>query len=99
MAERPNFTKKTPFDALRLLAKEQYAHYDPFVCMPFINALKDHLIGSQIKLMDGRSGKVIFFPKDYSSLPVLKLDDENDTEFDLNKNADNLIVEYGISGD
>lgn len=99
MAERPNFTKKTPFDALRLLAKEQYAHYDPFVCMPFINALKDHLIGSQVKLMDGRSGKVIFFPKDYSSLPVLKLYDENDTEFDLNKNADNLIVEYGISGD
>lgn len=97
MAERPGFTKKTPFDALRLLAKEQYAHYDPFVCMPFITTLKDHLIGSQIKLKDGKSGKVIFYPKDYASLPVIRLDDE--TELDLNQNPENLIVEYSISGD
>ena len=96
MAERPNFTKKTPFDALRLLAKEQYAHYDPFVCMPFITSLKDQLIGSQVKLKDGKSGKVIFYPKDYASLPVIKLDDEEATELDLNKDAENLIVEYSI---
>ena len=96
MAERPNFTKKTPFDALRLLAKEQYAHYDPFVCMPFITQLKDHLIGSQVRLKDGKSGKVIFYPKDYASLPVIKLDDEESTELDLNKDAENLIVEYNI---
>ena len=94
MAERPSFTKKTPFDALRLLAKEQYAHYDPFVCMPFITELKDHLIGSKIKLKDGKSGKVIFYPKDYASLPVIQLEDE--TEFDLNKDPENLIVEYNI---
>ncbi len=92
MAERPGFVKKTPFDALRLLAKEQYAHYDPFVCMPFITQLKDHLIGSNVKLKDGKSGKVIFYPKDYASLPVIKLEDE--TEFDLNKDSENLIVEY-----
>lgn len=95
LAERPSFTKKTPFDALSLLAKEQYAHYDPFVCMPFITALKDHLIGSQIKLKDGRSGKVIFYPKDYASLPVIKLDEE-DAELNLNKEPENLIVEYSI---
>lgn len=97
MAERPSFVKQTPFDALRLLAKEQYAHYDPFVCMPFITALKDHLIGSQVKLKDGRSGKIIFYPKDFSSLPVLQLEDE--TELDLNKDAENFIIEYDISGD
>lgn len=96
MAERPSFTKKTPFDALRLLAKEQYAHYDPFVCMPFITELKDHLIGSQVKLKDGRGGKVIFYPKDYAALPVIKLDDEDATELDLNKDPENLIVEYHI---
>ena len=94
MAERPNFTKKTPFDALRLLAKEQYAHYDPFVCMPFITQLKDHLIGSQVKLKDGRNGKVVFFPKDYASLPVIQLEEES--ELDLNKDSENLIVEYHI---
>ena len=94
MAERPGFTKKTPFDALSLLAKEQYAHYDPFVCMPFITRLKDHLIGSQIKLKDGKSGKVIFYPKDFASLPVIRLDDE--TELDLNSDKENLIVEYSI---
>ena len=94
MAERPSFTKKTPFDALRLLAKEQYAHYDPFVCMPFITSLKDQLIGSEVTLKDGKKGKVIFYPKDYASLPVLKLEDE--TELDLNKDPENLIVEYSI---
>lgn len=97
MAERPGFVKKTPFDALRLLAKEQYAHYDPFVCMPFITTLKDHLIGSEVTLSDGRKGKVIFFPKDYASLPVIRVEDE--TEIDLNKNPEILILEYGISGD
>ena len=97
MAERPNFVKQTPFDALKLLAKEQYAHYDPFVCMPFITQLKDHLIGSQIKLKDGKTGKVIFYPKDFASLPVIQLEDE--TELDLNKDAENFIVEYDISGD
>lgn len=96
MAERPGFVKKTPFDALRLLAKEQYAHYDPFVCMPFITELKDHLIGSHVTLSNGQNGKVIFFPKDYSSLPVLKLYDENQTELDLNKNPELLIVAYNI---
>ena len=94
MAERPGFVKKTPFDALRLLAKEQYAHYDPFVCMPFITELKDHLIGSAVTLNDGRKGKVIFFPKDYASLPVVRLEDE--TEIDLNKNPEILIIEYYI---
>ena len=94
MAERPGFVKKTPFDALRLLAKEQYAHYDPFVCMPFITTLKDHLIGSQVTLSDGRTGKVIFFPKDYASLPVIRLEDE--TEINLNQNPEILIVEYLI---
>lgn len=96
MSERPGFVKKTPFDALSLLAKEQYAHYDPFVCMPFINTLKDHLIGSQVTLSNGQKGKVVFFPKDFASLPVIQLEDE--TEFDLNKNREILIVEYSIKG-
>lgn len=94
MAERPGFVKKTPFDAIRHLAKEQYAHYDPFVCMPFITELKDHLIGSQVALSDGRRGKVIFYPKDYASLPVVRLEDE--TEINLNEHTEILIVEYHI---
>ena len=95
MAERPGFVKRTPFDALSMLAKEQYAHYDPFVCMPFITELKDHLIGSEVTLKDGKQGKIIFYPKDFSSLPVVQLDD-GETEIDLNKDKDNLIVEYKI---
>ena len=97
MAERPGFVKKTPFDALSLLAKEQYAHYDPFVCMPFITELKDHLIGSHVTLKDGKSGKVIFYPKDFASLPVIELSDSK-TELDLNQDKENLIVEYNIQG-
>ena len=96
MAERPGFVKKTPFDALSLLAKEQYAHYDPFVCMPFITTLKDHLIGSHVTLSDGRAGKVIFYPKDFASLPVIELEDS--TELNLNENRDLLIVHYDITG-
>ena len=95
ITERPGFTKKTPFEVVRMIANDQYSHYDPFVCMPFITGMKDHLLGANVTLKDGRTGKVVFYPKDFVSLPLIKLEDE--TDLDLNQNPENLIVDYDIT--
>lgn len=93
--ERPGFVKKTPFDAVNYLLHNQYTRYDPAVCVPFITRLKDNLVGSAVTLSDGRTGRVVFYPKDFSSMPIIALDDG--TQINLNGSANLSIVEYHIS--
>lgn len=93
--ERPGFVKKTPFDAVNYLLHNQYTRYDPAVCVPFITRLKDNLVGSAVTLSDGRIGRVVFYPKDFSSMPVIALDDG--TQINLNRSANLSIVEYHIT--
>ncbi len=93
--ERPGFVKKTPFDAVNFLLHNQYTSYDPAVCLPFITRLKDNLVGSAVTLSDGRKGRVVFYPKDFSAMPVIALEDG--TQINLNGSANLSIVEYHIT--
>ena len=95
ISERPGHVKKTPFDAINLFAKSQFSRLDPHVCVPFVTRIKDHLIGSHVTLKDGRKGTVIFYPKDFASLPVVRLEDG--TQVNLNQQRDISIVQYSIT--
>ncbi len=95
ISERPGHVKKTPFDAINLFAKSQFSRLDPHVCVPFITRIKDHLIGSHVILKDGRKGTVIFYPKDFASLPVIRLEDG--TQINLNLERNLSIVKYEIT--
>ena len=93
--ERPGFVKKTPFDAVNYFIRSQYTLFDPTVCVPLLTRIKDNLVGSTVTLSDGRHGRVIFYPKDFSALPIIGLDDGS--QINLNRTAGLAIVEYHIS--
>lgn len=93
--EREGFVKKTPFDAVNHLIHSQYTLYDPSVCVPLIARIKDNLVGSSVTLNDGHTGRVIFYPKDFSAMPIIAL--TGGGQINLNSRSDLAIVEYHIT--
>ncbi len=95
-SERPGMKKNTPFDAVSYFIKEIYSNFDPVVCIPLLTRIKDSLIGSVVKLNDGREGRVIFYPQDFSAMPIISADDG--TEINLNRETDLKIIQYNPAG-
>ncbi len=95
IVERLGAVKKTPFDAVNHLIHGLYTAFDPAVCIPLLTRIKDNLVGSNVTLNDGRTGRVIFYPKDFSAMPIVVLEDGD--QINLNRNANLSIVEYHIS--
>ena len=93
-AEHEGSVKRTPFHAVNFFTKELYSNFDPVVCIPLVTRIKDSLIGSNVKLSDGRIGTVAFYPNDFSALPIISFDDG--TEEDLN-HARVTIKEYNVT--
>lgn len=85
-AEREGFVKKTPFDAVNFFIKEIYSVFDPAVCVPLLTRIKDSLIGSSVVLNDGTKGRVAFYPKDFSAMPVVVTEDGREINLNLRKN-------------
>ena len=94
-SEREGIVKKTPFDAINYFIKEIYSTFDPAVCVPLLTRIKDSLIGSAVTLSNGQKGAIAFYPKDFSSLPVVITDDG--TEVNLNLKKDFSISQYSTS--
>lgn len=95
VAERLGAVKKTPFDAVNFLIHGLYTLFDPAVCIPLLTRIKDNLVGSNVTLSDGRTGRVIFYPKDFSAMPIVALEDG--TQINLNGQSNLSIVEYHIN--
>lgn len=91
-SEREGETKKTPFDAIKILTNEVYAVFDPAVCVPLLTRIKDSLIGSVVTLSDGQKGRVVFYPKDFSALPIIVT--EEGIEINLNHSNKLSIMSY-----
>jgi len=94
-SEREGFVKKTPFDAINFFVKEIYSSFDPAVCVPLLTRIKDTLIGSAVTLSNGQKGHIAFYPKDFSSLPVVVTEDG--LEVNLNLKKDFTILHYSTS--
>lgn len=91
-SEHEGETKKTPFDAIKVLTNEVYATFDPAVCVPLLTRIKDSLIGSTVILSDGQKGRVVFYPKDFSAHPIIVTQDGK--EINLNQSKNFSIVSY-----
>ncbi len=91
-SEREGLIQKTPFDAINHFVSECYSAFDPEVCVPLVTRIKDNLVGSKIFLNDGRKGTIAFYPKDFSSLPIVVTEDG--TEVDLNQRKYLSIAQY-----
>ncbi|MBR6012449.1 MAG: HD domain-containing protein [Selenomonadaceae bacterium] len=91
-AEYEGETKKTPFDAIKFLTSEVYAVFDPAVCVPLLTRIKDSLIGSTVTLSNGEKGRVVFYPKDFSAMPIIVTEDGR--EINLNQSKNFSIVSY-----
>ena len=96
-SEREGFVKKTPFDAINFFVKEIYSSFDPAVCVPLLTRIKDSLIGSSVTLSNGQKGHIAFYPKDFSSLPVVVTEDGQEVNMNLKKGFS--ILHYSTSRD
>lgn len=90
--EREGFLKQTPFSAISRIAKEMFTTLDPKFCVPFITNVQQSFIGSQVLLSDKQRGKIIQYTKDFSALPVLRM--ESNEIIDLNRHPELTIIEY-----
>lgn len=91
-SEHEGLVKKTPFDAVQYLTKEVYAIFDPAVCVPLLTRIKDSLIGSAVTLSNGEKGRVVFYPKDFSAMPIVVT--ESGREVNLNLIKTFFITSY-----
>ena len=91
-AEREGTVKKTPFDAVNFFIREIYSTFDPAVCVPLLTRIKDSLIGSSVTLNDGQKAYIAFYPKDFSSHPVVIT--ESGREINLNQRTNYSIANY-----
>ncbi|TCS81341.1 HD-GYP domain-containing protein [Pectinatus cerevisiiphilus] len=93
--EREGEIKHTPFDAVELIAKSMFSSLDAQICVPFIANIQNSFLGSIVGLNDGRRGRIVYYPADYLSLPIIRIDDN--TVLDLNEERrknNTTIIEY-----
>ncbi len=90
--EREGLLKETPFTAIAQISRDMFSKLDPTVCVPFLTNIQEIFIGSSVVLSDGRRGRIIQYPHDFSALPLIEID--KDHIIDLNKKKDLRITEY-----
>jgi HD-GYP domain-containing protein (c-di-GMP phosphodiesterase class II) len=83
---RPYRPKKTPFEAARVMETEFNGLLDPEVLYLFLNRIGNLFIGQKIRLEDGRSGEIIFVPKQNIYRPMIRIDNDQEV-IDLNQPA------------
>lgn len=81
----------TPFAVIAEVCGEMFARLDPAVALPFVNNVKDSMIGYMVRLSDGSEARVVYLDKERFSQPVVKLSDGG--YVDLEKRQDLKIVE------
>ncbi len=82
-SKRPYRPKRTPFEAIRIMETECNEQLDPQVLYLFLNRIGNLFTGQRILLNDGRTGEIIFVPRQNIHRPMIRLD-ENETVLDLN---------------
>lgn len=84
-------TPVTPFEVVAEVCSEMFARLDPSVALPFVNNVRDSLIGYIVRLSDGSEARVVYLDKERFAQPVVKL--AAGGYVDLEKRRDLKIVE------
>ena len=90
--EREGYQRRTPFDAVAVIASQMYTSLDPQVCMPVLTNIKNAFLGSRVLLSNHREGTIASYPHGVVPRPIVALGD--DEMIDLNEEPKISIVEY-----
>ncbi|AXI07498.1 HD domain-containing protein [Oceanobacillus sp. 143] len=83
--------KKSAFQVIEELQKEQYSRLDYQIVKVFIHHLINVAIGSQVVLSNGQIGKIIFVDSDHPTRPIIQLIDSD--ELIVLKDMPDLYIE------
>lgn len=83
-SKRPYREKLTPFQTIQVLETEYNEKLDPEILYLFLNRIATLFIGQQVKLEDGKTGEIIFIPKNHIYRPMIRLID-TEAVIDLNQ--------------
>lgn len=72
-SERPYHAKESPFAAARIISQEMYGKLDTQIAATFLEHIRDHFIGAQVCLTDGRQAEVVMLGGDYTFRPILRI--------------------------
>ncbi len=75
-SKRPYRSKRTPFEAIKILETQYIGKVDTNILYLFLNRIGDYFIGQRVRLNTGESGEIVFIPKRNTYRPIIKLDNE-----------------------
>lgn len=75
-----------PFRVIEIYEKEGLQRYDAKYILPFLENVVLTYVNSEVRLTDGRVGRIVFVNKEFLSKPTIQLED--DTFLDLSKETD-----------
>jgi HD-GYP domain-containing protein (c-di-GMP phosphodiesterase class II) len=70
--DRPFQKKDSPFAAARIIAQEMFGKLDMEIATTFLEHIRDHFIGTQVYLSDGRKAEVILLGSDFTFKPIIR---------------------------
>ena len=71
-SERPYRPRESPFAAARTIAQDMFDKLDMEIATTFLEHIRDHFIGTQVYLNDGRLAEVILLGGDFTFRPIIR---------------------------
>lgn len=94
MSSNRVYRDHSPFyKVLEEMEKDMYSTLDPKITLLFIEKTMNSLIGSTVRLTDGRNGTILMVPKNNPTKPLIQVEDEF---IDLSKDT-SLQIEQIVS--
>lgn len=78
-----------PFEVVRMMYQDAFTKFDPIYAIPFLKNVVSSYIGTNVKLSDGRSGKVVLINENSLHQPIVQCGSEY---VDLSKSSGLSIV-------
>lgn len=78
-----------PFEVVRMMYQDAFTKFDPVYAIPFLKNVVASYIGTNVKLSDGRTGKVVLINDNSLHQPIVQCGNEY---VDLSKNSGLSIV-------
>lgn len=73
ISDRPYKERSTPFDAFHMFADIGLSIFDPCMVKTFLINISSHLIGTQVRLNDGKAGEIAYIPPNHIDQPVVRV--------------------------
>ncbi len=89
-AERIYRRKKSPFEAMKILKRENFTYYDPELREMFLDNAPNYFLHENVRLNNKQEGKIVFINPRDPGYPIVKVEDEY---LDLSENSDIKIEE------